>query len=358
MNAIFFTSATARTVDPEYLRALALAEDLCLVLPFVPHGRTSEEYKELLDGGPLPPALPGPPLQDGQLRLDVDSQGVEPRACLRGRGAARGGEGVRALHDLLEPEEGDDDSDAGCGGDLVLHPGFNLEEELDALCDAEGFDAWPGPPTPLAVEPDEGPGPSTPLPEELWEGPGPPTPLREEREEGPGPPSPLPEEPDEEPLGPPPPPPPPPHHAPVLGRRLRAGRTEHPVFFVDVRGDGKAHLRHDTKLKKLAAHCGLERHGKRCRIQRALTAGRNPDQGRPAGLLLQWMAIAEDFDDADAHMQVSREPTVFFDPRFRHELRVQKRAWAEDDIPGFMAWICDKERFARPGEPREPEGLT
>ena len=70
------------------------------------------------------------------------------------------------------------------------------------------------------------------------------------------------------------------------------------------------------------------------------------------------MAIAEDFVDAESHMEVSHPPRVFREDRLRHELRVQRRAWADDDIVGFMAWTGGKERRVRPGEPREPDGVT
>ena len=99
--------------------------------------------------------------------------------------------------------------------------------------------------------------------------------------------------------------PPPPHPAPRRGRPagVHAARLAHQELGADIRGDGLPFLKYDTQLNILSAHCKLEGHGRFCRLNRTLNANpRKSSQGRPCGVLLAWLACANNHLTAAAHM--------------------------------------------------------
>jgi len=287
-------------ICPHYLRALLCAEELCPRLEYVPHGRPSHHYKQILDGGDLPPLPVGRGALCDQLRPDLES--LEP--------------------DSKKPRIGDDwDWEEQIEEELDQE----VQEELEAAIEAAIF--GPGA-DPGATPPGSDPG-ATPCPD-VDLGATPPG----------SPPSRL--DPDEFPLDPdgaivpvailPPPPP-----LAVPG----AARMRHVDYLVDARGDGLSLLKHDTRLNILSAHCRLEGHGKRCRLNRSLNGNaRKPSQGSPIGFLIAWLRCAGDFTGPNAqqlHNGSTREPMVLFDARYDFATRSQSRAWVKDNYPEWLA---------------------
>lgn len=162
-----------------------------------------------------------------------------------------------------------------------------------------------------------------------------------------------------EPPPPPLPPPlePPPPALPVARGPRRGGLVAHPAYSVDVRGDGRCIIRHDTVQKQWGAHCRLPAHGHLCRLNRTLKerAG-NPAQGRPLGFLLAWLQSAGDFESKEEHMQLGRSPHFILDERMSHRTRVRARVWLRDAEPDVYRELTQLEREQQSGEGIEPEG--
>ena len=92
----------------------------------------------------------------------------------------------------------------------------------------------------------------------------------------------------------------------------------------------------------LAAHCGLKSHGKYCRINRTMKAGRNPDQGRPFGLELAWLKCAEDFATSALHKEIVYFPHILTEDTSAFVLMVMRRTEARAPlIPSIqiIIWI-------------------
>jgi hypothetical protein len=268
-------------ICPHYLRALLCAEELCARLEYVPHGRPSHHYKQILDGGDLPPLPVGRGALCDQLRPDLES--LEP--------------------DSKKPRIGDDWEEQ-----LEEELDQEVQEELEAAVEAGLFppDADPGatpPGSPLSrLDPDEFEmDPHVVMPD------------------------------DAEAV----PPPPPPLAVPA------AARTRHVDYLIDARGDGLTLLKHDTKLNILAAHCRHPEHGRQCRLNRSLNGNaRKPAQGSPIGFLIAWLLCAGDFSGPDAqklHSDSSKQPEVFFDARYDFATRSLARAWLKDNYPDWLA---------------------
>ena len=169
-------------------------------------------------------------------------------------------------------------------------------------------------------------------------------------------------------LLPPLPPPPPPPSAPDgegegdAEPQPRRDRRRHLRWDVDVRGDGKCHLRYDTKLKILSAHCCSEAHGDRCRMNRTCNASASisrEGQGRPLGALLAWMATECESQSPSQreHSLASQSPYYHAEPGLRPEVRARWRQWLYDQYPEVALEVSELERPRRDGEPEEPEGF-
>jgi hypothetical protein len=284
-------------ICPHYLRALLCAEELCLRLEYVPHGRPSHHYKQILDGGDLPPAPVGRGALCDQLRPDLES--LEP--------------------DSKKPRIGDDwDWEEQIEEELDQE----VQEELEAAVEA-GFpplDADPGatpPGSPLSrLDPNEFEmDPEIVMPDD--------------------------DEPDADDAVVMPddaeavPPPPPPLAVPG------AARIRHVDYLIDARGDGLTLLKHDTQLNILSAHCRLEGHGNKCRLNRSLNFNaRKPSQGSPIGFLIAWLRCAGDFTGPNAqklHSDSTKQPEVLFDARYDFATRSHARAWVKDNYPHWLA---------------------
>jgi hypothetical protein len=131
------------------------------------------------------------------------------------------------------------------------------------------------------------------------------------------------------------PPPPPPLAVPG------AARMRHVDYLIDARGDGLTLLKHDTKLNILSAHCRLEGHGNKCRLNRSLNFNaRKPSQGSPIGFLIAWLLCAGDFTGPNAqklHNDSTKQPEVLFDARYDFATRSHARAWVKDNYPHWLA---------------------
>jgi hypothetical protein len=297
-------------------------QDLCLAIDFIPHGMPTSLYNDILAGKPLPPEEDMiHAIED--LSFDLDEERLPKRGRGRGvrgrgkgggraRGLARGsaaaleeGEGIYAdpLQELAEEMLLDDDV-----GDADI---IDFEAELEDMYDEAFQDAYLSmppvpppaeapeiPPSVLAIEPSEPIGFEHSGLEEVAEldahcDPGV-APSASSSVGGPG------------------------ASSSGLGEgptsKSYGAKTPHiPWEFTLTTADGKSlqgRFKYDTKLKKLAVHCGL--HGRRCRTMRSTVAGvRNAHAGRPLGFLVAWIACGAEFDDAEQHMACSRPPDVY-----------------------------------------------
>ena len=148
----------------------------------------------------------------------------------------------------------------------------------------------------------------------------------------------------------------------AVGRTVRCTKAR---TAPDIRGDGKAMLKYDTQLRILSAHCRDPNHGPRCRVNRTLRGGdSNPAQGRPAGLLMAWLACSGDPEfskptqkaSALAHMSISRGEERLIAPQLNPVRRVQGRRWILDNNVNLQKFLEKHEREPRHGEPAEPPG--
>lgn len=134
----------------------------------------------------------------------------------------------------------------------------------------------------------------------------------------------------------------PPVPAPVAGARVsayKAAQVKHGVVraYVD-------------KTMRMVASCSV--HGERdCRLSRSLLPSdvkSRSGQGRPLGLMVAWLACAEEYPDARAHKDMKPMPS-FAD---RQQARADFFADADHDR---SEWIDGVERGVRAGEGEEPE---
>ena len=324
-----YSSPVSQTVICHYyLRALLSAEELCLRLANVPHGRPSSHYKVILDGGDLPPWKCAA-LCDG-LRPDIET---EPKTAARHRSEQQ--EMPEAEHVVLALEdEGMEnvEEDAENAEDYLAE----LEAELEGLLFSDPpphLDIDAGVPEDEILDMDEFLLALTTPPE-------PPLPPPSE--------APNSEQPSSSSSGSAGaavaavPPPPPPYEPAFVAKQFSGVRVRHTRFECDIRGDGKAHLKHDTVLNKLAAHCCHPDHGDNCRMGRTLTAdarGRNLGQGSPLGFLIAWMQAGDDFHSGPDHMNASHKPQVVLDLRWDFATRVMSRTWGADNCPDWAALL-------------------
>lgn len=114
--------------------------------------------------------------------------------------------------------------------------------------------------------------------------------------------------------------------------------------------DGKGDLRYNKAASHFTAYSKIPGHGHDCRRSRTSTspkgrsAGNNPFQGRPVGLLAAWIRSGDQYETASAHKQGLNNIT--------YELRVAARAHVET-LPG-SADLLSQERTRFPGEILEP----
>ena len=133
----------------------------------------------------------------------------------------------------------------------------------------------------------------------------------------------------------------------------------HPVYDVDIRGDGQCQFRHDTMRFFIAAHCRHPLHGSNCRANRQYRAHPRaprvkPSQGRPGGTLLAWMKCADDFPDAASHQAILKPDTVTWHEQLTLDKRTSARDWCERNYPEFAEFLRHHERAPWPGEGEEP----
>ena len=277
--------------------AVLCSQELCPGIAYIPHQATPPQYKCILEGGPLPDEMLG--IDDGPLQSAIADK---PQRVNRRSAGLDESEHAQALLDELNAEAAAD---------------FDVEDVLLQMAIAEGYVS------PEQVEEDVEVLPVAP---DL---------------QGDAPDEPQDDTAVEQPSG---------------------DRTEwrkHDRYDVDIRGDGRAHLRHDTVRHILSAHCGLKSHGAYCRVNRTLKHenARKDAQGRPAGFLVQWMACANDFATSALHMQESRWPGCLASDQFEFAKRAQARQWTYDHAPGVKELLERIERLPRANEGDEPEGL-
>ena len=113
----------------------------------------------------------------------------------------------------------------------------------------------------------------------------------------------------------------------------------------DVPGFG--HLRFNSSNKFLRAHCQEPGHGSTClRRRTCLESDRSPGQGRPAGMLLAWLALGADVATKEEHMKLT--------PSFEKRSAARQ---AFEATPGASAFSEMAERPRREGEPAEPRRI-
>ena len=96
----------------------------------------------------------------------------------------------------------------------------------------------------------------------------------------------------------PPPPPPPAESRPAAKRRAKGAKET--IFSIPGLGD----LRFNAKALTITAHC--QKHAAEfCRKEKIIKAGEGSrvGQGRPIGLLVQWLRDAEQHDGAYSHIK-------------------------------------------------------
>lgn len=118
------------------------------------------------------------------------------------------------------------------------------------------------------------------------------------------------------------------------GRRRR--RTEPDVIFSVPGGE----IRYYSGIRRFAAWCHIEAHGRRCRREKVAYGGRHGAQGRPLGFLMAWLATGENYEGQAEHM--GYEIAIGFEAR-----RVGRATLA--DIGG-SEMLFAHERPAREGE--------
>lgn len=133
----------------------------------------------------------------------------------------------------------------------------------------------------------------------------------------------------------------------------------HPEYPADIRGDGRAVLKHDRQLNIMAAHCRHALHGDECRVNRTLNHRANrPASGRPAGFLLAWLAMADDFPDQKSHHAASLMRSAQVDERLNWQARQACRDWLNVEAPAeTREFVADVEADLGEEQDREPLGL-
>lgn len=103
---------------------------------------------------------------------------------------------------------------------------------------------------------------------------------------------------------------------------------------------------------RFQANCRNPEHGARGRLTRtsqpAIRLGRNPAQGRPLGLLANWLELADSVSTKEEHDAIV--------PFLTHENR--QRCWQELMVEPGGAAAANQERLQRQDEGPEPEGMA
>ena len=108
----------------------------------------------------------------------------------------------------------------------------------------------------------------------------------------------------------------------------------------------------------LDAHCDDPRHydaDNPCRLNRTVAPKRRGSDGRPAALLLCWLAHAKDCATQECHKSSGKKSSRTVDDSIALSFtkRKIKRDWLTDEANG-MKDVLAHERFKRDGEPIEP----
>lgn len=85
-------------------------------------------------------------------------------------------------------------------------------------------------------------------------------------------------------------------------------------------------------------------------MNRTLNEGRNPNQGRPIGLLIAWVFKFVETSDQREHLALGRDRAAM-----SRDARREARAWAKQQPT--LAPLFDLERPKRPGEDSELEDI-
>ena len=124
---------------------------------------------------------------------------------------------------------------------------------------------------------------------------------------------------------------------PLSGPVPRGG---HVVYFEVPCGQ----IRYYVKTRRLVAHCHHAGHG-HCRKEKLAFEGARPGQGRPLGVIMAFLAAANDYEDHDIHLAVFT--VVSFEDRVAGRNLLKGVAGSEV--------LFQYERKQRPGEGEEPE---
>jgi hypothetical protein len=303
-----------------YHICVRISQELCHRIEYVPHGRSADTYRQILDGGDLPPLL----LPLGDLRPDLDTnsaKGMPRQKKPRTRGPSGAPPEMLPIEDVSPAEPGFADED------------FDLELELEKWLLAESDDdGRVGAPEGVA-----GAHGADADGRALSGGTG---------SAGDGLPA-MPAAGDVGPVG------------DAIDVPAGHDRIAHNDYLCDIRGDGVAILKHlaatPARAGKLWAHCRYASHGPMCRMGRVLKPNTGtPAQGRPGGLLIAWIDCASDFTSAPDHMAINRQPHVFLDPRLGLDKRERARSWSQREAPQVDTLLKAVERERRPGEGLEP----
>lgn len=129
-----------------------------------------------------------------------------------------------------------------------------------------------------------------------------------------------------------------PAEAPHQPRRVEAAgaRNAPEIIFRVPRGE----IRYYARIRRFAAWCHNEAHGRRCRREKVAYEGRGGGQGRPLGLLMAWLARGDDHATSRDHMDL--ELLIDFESR-------QIGRQALQAMEGSEAMLA-KERPMRNGE--------
>ena len=137
------------------------------------------------------------------------------------------------------------------------------------------------------------------------------------------------------------------------GRATGSGANR-PTWTCDVRGDELGQIKFDLALDLFTAHCNLPSHGRLCRLRRTIKPNaRNLAQGRPAGVLLAWLAAADQYGNKEDHQAIGQRSR--HEDCFQFERRVEARSCLAA-MPELALAFDAFERPQRPGEAEEPEG--
>ena len=94
------------------------------------------------------------------------------------------------------------------------------------------------------------------------------------------------------------------------------------------------------------------------REEKTTGSGHNNAQGRPAGHMLRWCHVADEYPDRKSHQEASYKKSADKDGRFDRRFRKEARDWAlftaENNVDLFT-FLQDVEREPGDSESDEPQ---